>query len=188
MTKLLFLLGIPTLFIAIALVPLSVTHARTLSPTAQNIAEWNPPIRNATEADIVQMFIPPNMPWSSAHRGIDIRASDGDVLAPNDGEVTFVGTVVDRPVISIQHSNGLITSLEPVESELEVGDKVAAGQTIGAISNNASHCDAQCLHWGLRMPDAWQIGSTFRDLYIDPAFVLGWTKPSILWPVHSDPT
>src|SRR5699024_5993236 len=73
-------------------------------------------------------------------------------------------------------------------SELEVGDKVAAGQTIGSISDDASHCDAQCVHWGVRMPDAWKIGSTLRDLYIDPAFLLGWSEPSILWPVHSDPT
>ncbi len=188
-TRLLVLLGLPALLIAIALGPLSVTHAHTHSSAAQqNISDWNPPIRNATEADIVQMFIPPDMPWSSAHRGIDIRAGDGEVLAPNDGEVTFVGVVVDRPVISIQHSNGLITSLEPVESELEVGDTVAAGQAIGSISDDASHCDAQCVHWGVRMPDAWQIGSALRDLYIDPAFLLGWSEPSILWPVHSDPT
>src|SRR5699024_2664860 len=187
-TKLLVLLGIPVLFVAIALGPLSVTHARTHSYAAQSIADWLPPIQNATEADLVQMFIPPGMPWSSGHRRIDIRAGGADVLAPNGGEVTFVCVVVHRPVISIQHSNGLISLLEPVESELEVGDKVAAGQTIGSISDDASHCDAQCVHWGVRMPDAWKIGSTLRDLYIDPAFLLGWSEPSILWPVHSDPT
>lgn len=185
---LLLLLGIPVLLATIALGPLSVTHAHSLGATVQNTDDWSPPIKNATDADIVQMFIPPDMPWSSAHRGLDIRSDYDDVLAPNGGEVTFVGVVVDRPVISIKHSNGLITSLEPVESELEVGDAVATGQTIGTLSHEASHCDVQCVHWGVRKPDGWQIGSTVRDLYLDPAFLLGWNEPSILWPVQSDPT
>src|SRR5690625_638662 len=88
-TKLLVLLGIPVLFVAIALGPLSVTHARTHSYAAQSIADWLPPIQNATEADLVQMFIPPDMPWSSAHRGIDIRAGDRKSTRLNSSHVAI---------------------------------------------------------------------------------------------------
>lgn len=149
--------------------------------------DWAPPVADATEADVLKAFLPPEMPWSAAHRGIDIRAQQSDVVAPAGGEIHFVGDVVDRPVLSIRHDNGLISSFEPVESELEVGDAVTQGQIIGSISDEAGHCDTQCVHWGVRKPDAWHIGSTVRDLYIDPAFLLGWSDPSILWPVHSDP-
>lgn len=148
---------------------------------------WVPPIVDASEGDIVKSFIPPQMPWSAAHRGIDIRAPTAQVVAPAAGEVTFVGTVVDRPVLTIRHPNGLLSSFEPVESDLEVGDTVSQGQPVGEISDGTSHCDLRCVHWGVRKPDAWRIGSTTRDLYIDPAFILGWTEPSVLWPLQTDP-
>lgn len=148
---------------------------------------WLPPVDAVNESDVLKTFIPPEMPWSAAHRGIDIRAPGNTVQAPEDGEVTFAGVVVDRPVISIRHGDGLISSFEPVESDLEVGDAVSRGQAVGTISDEIAHCEVQCLHWGVRKPDAWQIGSTVRDLYIDPAFLLGWSEPSILWPIHSDP-
>lgn len=148
---------------------------------------WTPPVEGATPSDVVKAFVPPQMPWSAAHRGVDIRAPGTDIVAPSTGEISFIGVVVDRPVLSIRHSNGLISSFEPVDTELEIGDSVSQGQVIGTLSEDATHCDSQCVHWGVRKPDAWQIGSSVRDLYIDPAFLLGWSEPSILWPVHSDP-
>lgn len=148
---------------------------------------WTPPIPDATQADVLNPFIPPAMPWSSAHRGIDIQATGGHVASPADGEVVFVGTVVDRPVLTVRHSNGLLSSFEPVESDLQVGNTVTQGEVIGTISSEISHCEVSCVHWGVRQPDAWHIGSTTRDLYIDPAFLLGWSEPSVLWPLHSDP-
>jgi len=162
-------------------------HASVPLTSSVSSASWVPPIPEASEADVLQPFIPPEMPWSAAHRGIDIRATANQVVAPHAGEVTFVGVVVDRPVVTIRHPNGLLSSFEPVESDLAVGDAVSRGATIGHISADAQHCEVGCVHWGVRKPDAWHIGSTVRDLYIDPAFLLGWTEPSILWPVHSDP-
>ena len=57
---------------------------------------WQPPVANAEPADLLRPFIAPQMPWSSAHRGIDIRASSPEIRAPAAGEVIFVGQVVDR--------------------------------------------------------------------------------------------
>jgi len=155
---------------------------------ASRADDWVAPVAGATQSDVLQSFIPPQLPWSSAHRGIDLRAATGQVLAPAAGEVTFVGNVVDRPVITIRHSNGLLSSFEPVESEHRVGDVLEQGDEVGAISDAVSHCASPCIHWGVREPDAWHIGSSVRDLYIDPAFLLGWTEPSVLWPIDTNPT
>lgn len=155
--------------------------------SASSSERWLPPLSGATEADVVTNFVAPEMPWSAAHRGVDLTARSTDVVAPASGEVTFVGTVVDRPVLTIRHPDGLLSSFEPVESNLQVGETVSQSEVIGTISDDHNHCASACLHWGVRKPDAWQIGTTVRDLYIDPAFLLGWTEPSVLWPIHSEP-
>lgn len=176
------------LFVSLVFYTLPTAHASTVRPDATPYADmWLAPIESAVETDVLTPFVPPDMPWSSAHRGIDIATSSTEVLAPSSGQVTFVGVVVDRPVISIRHSDGLVSSLEPVTSDLAVGDSVSQGQVVGKLADESSHCAIQCVHWGVRKPDSWQIGSTTRDLYIDPAFLLGWVEPSILWPIHSDP-
>ncbi|TQL71176.1 peptidase M23-like protein [Enteractinococcus coprophilus] len=168
--------------------PVPHTHAaEVIAKVDEGTTNWVPPVADAGPTALLKPFVAPQMPWSAAHRGIDIRASTEQVLAPAAGEVTFVGQVVDRPVITIRHSNGLLSSFEPVDSDLEVGTVVASGEPLGKISAETGHCEVQCVHWGVRVPDGWQIGSTVRDLYIDPGFLLGWTEPSILWPVHSEP-
>jgi pimeloyl-ACP methyl ester carboxylesterase len=109
----------------------------------------------------------------SGHRGVDLEAAhDGvRVTAPESGTVSFVGVVVDRPVITIDHGNGLRSSFEPVQSSLETGDAVAKGQAIGSLL--AGHCGAvACVHWGVRRGED----------YLNPLeFVLD-LRPSILLP------
>lgn len=163
----------------------SPTAAQAVS-TSESV-QWVPPVPEASESDVLEPFVPPELPWSAAHRGIDIGAPQTEIVAPAAGEITFEGVVVDRPVLTIRHPNGLLSSLEPVETDLEVGDTVSQGDVVANLSAEIAHCDNQCVHWGVRKPDAWQIGSTARDLYIDPAFLLGWTEPSVLWPLESDP-
>ena len=158
-----------------------------ISMTVSSSDTWRPPLPDATETDVVRPFVAPERPWSAAHRGVDLRTGSTEVVAPAPGEVTFIGTVVDRPVVTIRHSDGLFSSFEPVTSDLQVGQIVSQGDPIGDISAENNHCGSACLHWGVRKPDAWQIGSTVRDLYLDPAFLLGWTEPSVLWPLHSEP-
>lgn len=176
------------LLIALLFFGIQGASAATMGPDATpHAGMWVPPIEAAHETDVLTPFVPPDMPWSSAHRGIDVATSSTKVFAPAGGEVTFVGVVVDRPVISIRHNNGFVSSLEPVTSDLAIGDSVSQGQNVGELADESPHCATQCVHWGVRKPDAWQVGSTTRDLYIDPAFLLGWTEPSVLWPVHSAP-
>ncbi|MFH5880556.1 M23 family metallopeptidase [Arthrobacter sp. NA-172] len=136
--------------------------------------DWVWPL--APRPAVVRVFDPPDKPWLSGHRGVDLQAADDGVpvTAPADGTVSFVGVVVDRPVIVIDHGGGLRSSFEPVNSELEVGTAVTKGQAIGAVE--AGHCLASaCVHWGLRRGED----------YVNPlAFVTG-LRPSVLLPMGS---
>ncbi|MFL4473614.1 M23 family metallopeptidase [Paeniglutamicibacter sp. MACA_103] len=122
---------------------------------------------------VVRAFDPPAQRWLSGHRGADLEAGPGDtVSAPAGGIVSFAGTVVDRPVIVINHGSGLLSSFEPVRSTLAVGAIVSAHDEIGVVGTGA-HCDARCLHWGLRLDGE----------YIDPLLTIIDTRPSILLPL-----
>ncbi len=93
--------------------------------------------------------------------------------SPAAGTVSFVGWVVDRPVLTILHADGISSSFEPVDSPLLVGSAVATGDVVGTIVPNG-HCPPDnCLHWGVR------IGQD----YVDPLqFILN-RRPSVLLPL-----
>jgi murein DD-endopeptidase MepM/ murein hydrolase activator NlpD len=122
---------------------------------------------------VLRAFDPPDQPWLSGHRGVDLRAASfgAPVTTPAPGTVSFVGVVVNRPVITIDHGDGLRSSFEPVASELVKGDPVAEGGTLGQIL--PGHCGAlPCVHWGVRR----------GEIYVNPlAFVMD-LRPSILLP------
>ncbi len=159
-----------------AAVLLAPAGASPLSPVPANLGRapagsWNWPLPPVPE--VLRAFDPPARRWLVGHRGVDLAGSPGDTVgAPAAGIVTFVGRIVDRPVIVIDHGSGLRTSLEPVRSTLGVGAIVGAGDEIGMIATGA-HCDARCLHWGLRLDGE----------YIDPLLTIRDTRPSILLPL-----
>ncbi|MDI3193339.1 M23 family metallopeptidase [Pseudarthrobacter sp. AL07] len=126
---------------------------------------------------VLRAFDPPDKPWMSGHRGVDLEAThDGvPVTSPESGTVSFVGVVVDRPVITIDHGGGLRSSFEPVGSPLTAGTVVAKGETIGTLQ--PGHCGAiACVHWGVRRGDA----------YVNPLEFVTDLRPSILLPLGPD--
>jgi murein DD-endopeptidase MepM/ murein hydrolase activator NlpD len=137
---------------------------------------WQWPL--APRPPVVRPFDPPPEPWLSGHRGVDLGTPGPgtEVLSPAAGIVSFVGVVVDRPVITIDHGRGLRSSFEPVESGLAAGSTVAAGQVIGTTLPR--HCpEPGCVHWGVRQGDD----------YINPLqFVLD-LRPSVLLPLGGPP-
>jgi murein DD-endopeptidase MepM/ murein hydrolase activator NlpD len=127
---------------------------------------------------VLREFDPPPKPWLSGHRGVDLGtvSDDAQVTSPAAGTVSFVGVVVDRPVITIDHGNGLRSSFEPVTSPLAAGSPVAAGQAIGTVL--PGHCTAvSCVHWGVRRGDD----------YINPLQFVMDLRPSILLPLGAPP-
>lgn len=123
---------------------------------------------------VVRSFDAPERPWLSGHRGVDLASAPAQELhSPAPGVVVFAGQVVDRPVVTVDHGNGLRSSFEPIETTLSSGDRVEAGQTIGRLWNEGTHCRAgPCVHWGVRDGDD----------YVNPLKFLADTRPSILLP------
>ena len=93
------------------------------------------------------------------------------VHAPADGVVAFRETVVDRPLLTIDHGRGVVTTFEPVESTLTPGTAVVAGQEIGTVARGG-HTPADELHLGVR----------YDDVYINPMLMFGEVPRAILLP------
>ena len=150
--------------VALALLAPGSTAGPSPSPT------WSWPVE--TPRVIVRQYIAPATPYSRGHRGVDLAAPGGILRAPADGVVHFVGFVVDRPVLSIRHPGGLISSYEPVQTSLSEGDAVARGDPIGTIE--PGHCSQSCLHFGVRL----------HGEYVSPLLYLGGIEPSVLLPTR----
>ncbi|PJJ68997.1 peptidase M23-like protein [Sediminihabitans luteus] len=150
----------------------AVTTSAGSAPASSPRPQVEPPL--AGEPDVVRPFDPPAQDWLAGHRGVDLRAFPGAaVLAPAAGMVTFAGPVAGRPVVVVQHADGLLSSLEPVAPDVRRGDAVGLGDPVGSVADVAGHCmPASCLHWGVRRD----------DVYLDPmAFLDG--GPVVLLPV-----
>ncbi|SDM50885.1 M23 family metallopeptidase [Actinomyces ruminicola] len=96
-------------------------------------------------------FDPPAVVWGAGHRGVDLALAAGSqVLAAADGTVAFAGMVAGRPVVSIDHADGIRTTYEPVDPCVRAGDVVARGQVIGTLQAGHRADGADALHWGAR--------------------------------------
>lgn len=124
---------------------------------------------------IVQAYAAPPSPYAAGHRGIDLAAEPGTpVVAPSDATVHFVGVVVDRPVVTLDHGSGVLSSYEPLVAEgLRAGDAVARGDPLGVVSTGA-HCSNVCLHVGVRVDGA----------YVSPLLFFDRVPRSVLLPVR----
>ena len=122
---------------------------------------------------IARPFVAPATPYSSGHRGIDIRAPSPDVFAPADGVVSFAGMVAGRPVLSIRHPGGLVSSFEPVSAAVPAGTVVSRGQLVGTLL--PGHCASTlCVHFGVRLDGE----------YVSPLNYLGSIPRAILLPTR----
>ncbi|MDR2895246.1 MAG: M23 family metallopeptidase [Propionibacteriaceae bacterium] len=100
---------------------------------------------------VTRDFDPPDHDWLPGHRGVDLAGMIGQpVIVPRDGQVSFVGVVAGRPVITVDHG-GFNTTYEPVDPQVTRGEGVTAGQIIGYLIAGHEGCPVDaCLHWGMR--------------------------------------
>jgi murein DD-endopeptidase MepM/ murein hydrolase activator NlpD len=126
---------------------------------------------------VIHAFDPPDVPYGSGHRGVDLAAAIGQsVFAIGDGAVTYAGPLAGRPVIVVSHGR-LRSTYEPVSAGVAVGDRVRAGQQIGVLSVIGSHCLPEaCLHLGVLRGTE----------YLDPLALLG-SPPIRLKPMGGEP-
>lgn len=159
--------------LTLALLVLAAAGAGTAHATtrlASPDGDWSWPL--SPPHPVLRPFVAPVTPYAPGHRGIDIGGGGTQVLAPAAGVVSFAGVVVDRPVLSIRHPGGLVSSYEPVEPLVSTGDAVSRGQVIGTLL--PGHCGAPCLHLGVRL----------NGQYVSPMNYLGSVHRPVLLPTR----
>ncbi|MGY1621660.1 M23 family metallopeptidase [Geodermatophilus sp. SYSU D00965] len=150
------------------LAPLLLAGALLLGP-APAVAEPTPPSSPALwvrplDGTVTRPFDPPPDRYAAGHRGVDLAGGPGSVvLAAGDGVVAFAGMVAGRPVVSVDHPDGLRTTYEPVVAGVGAGQAVTRGSPLGTLTAGHDGCPAAaCLHWGLRR----------GETYLDPMALL----------------
>ncbi|MDQ1084015.1 MULTISPECIES: murein hydrolase activator EnvC [Microbacterium] len=119
---------------------------------------------------VVRPYEAPAHAYGAGHRGIDL-ASTEVVRSPADGHIAFTGDVAGRPVLTIDHGGGLVTTLEPVDSDLAVGDAVARAAPVGHLAPGG-HTAPGTVHFGVRLDGE----------YINPLRLLGGVPRAVLLP------
>jgi murein DD-endopeptidase MepM/ murein hydrolase activator NlpD len=150
------------------LLTLAVSLAAGMGPAAAPPErEWAWP---TASAHVVRPYAAPAHAYGPGHRGIDLAAVDA-VRAPAEGVVAFVGTVVDRGVLTIDHGDGLVTTFEPVTSALRPGDTVTRGQEVAVVAIGG-HTEPGAVHFGVRR----------HGEYLNPLLLLGGVPRAVLLP------
>jgi murein DD-endopeptidase MepM/ murein hydrolase activator NlpD len=136
--------------------------AEPVASGAAVVALWTAPLGG--DLTVTRAFDPPPDPFAAGHRGVDLGGTSwSPVLAAGDGVVVFAGMVAGRPVVSIDHADGLRTTYEPVDPSVAAGQRVTRGSPIGTLVGGHAGCPREaCLHWGLRL----------GDTYLDPMALL----------------
>ena len=114
---------------------------------------------------VVRPFDPPDSPFGSGHRGIDIAASVGTpVVAAADGVVTFSGPVGGRLFLTIDHGGGLESTYSFLDAVVaRRGSVVTQGQVVARSGTGHAGSVVPHLHFGVRL----------LDVYVDPLDYLG---------------
>jgi murein DD-endopeptidase MepM/ murein hydrolase activator NlpD len=133
---------------------------------ARAAGDWPWPI----VGPVIQGFDPPENPFGSGHRGIDIAASVGTaVRAPAAGVVTFAGPVGGRLFLTLDHGAGLESTYSWLDSfAVRRGDVVVEGQVIARSGAGHAGTSVPHLHLGVKLDDA----------YVDPMTYL---RPVAVW-------
>ena len=143
---------------------------------SQSSLGWQMPFNSPHR--LLRPYLQPNSDYSAGHRGIDLEAAIGEtVYAPADGQVKFIGKIVNRGVVTLMHAGDLVSELEPVCSTLKTGAQVSRGEAIGQICQpDASYrphvSDVTSLHFSVRV----------SGRYLSPQKFVGGLNPSRLLP------
>lgn len=117
-------------------------------------------------------YVAPAHDYGPGHRGVDLDLLGGtEVRAPAAGVVAFAGDVAGRGILTIDHGDGLVTTLEPVQTALTPGVLVAPDDIVATLSAGG-HAEAGMLHFGVRL----------HGDYINPMLLLGGVPRAVLLP------
>jgi murein DD-endopeptidase MepM/ murein hydrolase activator NlpD len=150
--------------------PAAVARAPGQAPDPEGVWPLSP------VPTVLAGFDPPDQPWGSGHRGVDLAGAAGQtVRAALAGTVRYAGRLAGRGVVVVDHGETR-TTYEPVAATVAVGDPVSRGHPIGVLELAGGHClPRACLHWG------WLRG----EQYLDPLDLVG-AGPVRLLPLWRD--
>lgn len=133
---------------------LSLVVAAALHASAQPAnGTWTWPVRGP----VIRGFEPPETPFGSGHRGIDIAASVGTVVvAPEAGVVAFAGTVGGELFVTLDHGGGLTSTYSWLSAMLvRKGDVVPREAPIARSGRGHPGATVPHLHFGVRQDGAY---------------------------------
>jgi murein DD-endopeptidase MepM/ murein hydrolase activator NlpD len=147
--------------LARAILPLLLGAAMTVSPALPSAGTWGWPV----VGPVIRSFEPPETPFGSGHRGIDIAVPPGTVVvAPEAGSVVFSGRVGGELFVTLDHGGGLTSTYSWLSASLvQEGDMVARGAPIAQSGRGHPSSSVPHLHFGVRLDGA----------YLDPLEFLG---------------
>jgi Membrane-bound metallopeptidase len=125
-----------------------------IAPSARAAGGWTWPVMGP----VVRGFDPPDSPYGSGHRGIDIGVPVGTVVvAPAPGTVTFAGMVAGFLYVTIAHGGGVSSTYSWLLSvRVHEGDVVARGEPIGKTGfAHPGEATSSSLHMGVKLDDVY---------------------------------
>lgn len=151
----------PWIIVALAVLTSAITAGTVPAASAATAGGWTWPV----VGPVIQRFDPPDTPYGSGHRGIDIAAAVGTtVVAPADGTVTFAGPVGGYLFVTIDHGGGLSSTYSWLSAKLvRKGDGVLQGQPIALTGWGHPGAPIPHLHLGVKLD----------GVYVDPLSYLG---------------
>ena len=121
---------------------------------------------------LARAYVAPAHEYGPGHRGIDLELRESTVVrAPADGVTAFAGSVAGRGILTIDHGDGLVTTLEPVTTALAPGSPVTRGDDVATLGLGG-HAAPGSLHFGVRLDGE----------YINPMLLLGDVPRAVLLP------
>jgi murein DD-endopeptidase MepM/ murein hydrolase activator NlpD len=128
---------------------------------ARAAGNWSWPV----VGPVIRGFDPPDNPYGSGHRGIDIAVSVGTpVHAAAAGVVTFAGPVGGRLFLTIDHGAGLESRYSFLSAlAARRGDAITKGQVVARSGTGHAGDLVPNLHFGVLLD----------DVYVDPLDYLG---------------
>lgn len=102
---------------------------------------------------VIRAFDPPDSPYGSGHRGIDVAVPVGTpVLAPAPGVVAFAGFVGGHLFVSVDHGAGTVSTYSWLSARrVSKGDVVARGDPLGLTGTGHPGSLVPHLHFGVKV-------------------------------------
>ena len=146
---------------ALVFVMLAIATGSGSAAMSAGAAGWTWPV----VGPVIQAFDPPDTPYGSGHRGIDIATEVGTtIVAPADGTVTFAGPIGGYLFVTIDHGGGLSSTYSWLSAKLvRKGDRVLHDQPIAFTGWGHPIAPIPHLHLGVKLDGA----------YVDPLSYLG---------------